>query len=215
MHDDRRLIERRIRRALDERIRPAVYAEFAPVDVAAWQVDGEPVPVSEALAAGYAPFEVGQRWGPPWGTTWFRFTGSVPRAWAGRTVELVLDLGFDQVSPGFQAEGLAYRADGAPVKGINPFNAWIPVTDTDLTFYVEAAANPVILDFRHPYRPTLLGDVETAGREPLYRLAMAQLAVFDREVWELVADLEVLDQLMHALSTDSARRWEILRACDR
>jgi alpha-mannosidase len=215
MHDDRRLIERRIERILNERIRPAVYSEFAPVEVAAWHLPGEPVPVSEALAAGYAPFEVGERWGPPWGTTWFRFTGSVPRAWSGRTVELLLDLGFDQVNPGMQAEGLVYRADGTAVKGLNPCNAWVPVAGTDVTYYVEAAANPVILNFRHPFRPTRLGDVETAGREPLYRLAMAQLAVFDQEVWELVADLEVLDQLMLALSPDSGRRWEILRACER
>ncbi|WP_028924272.1 alpha-mannosidase [Pseudonocardia acaciae] len=216
MHDDRKLIEQRISRVLDERVRPAVYSAFAPVEVAAWDVPGEPVPVSEALAASFEPFRVGEQWGPPWGTTWFRFTGAVPPEWAERAVELVLDLGFDQVNPGFQAEGLVYRADGTPVKGLNPFNAWVPVTGSDdVVLYVEAAANPVILDPRHPFRPTPLGDLRTAGREPLYRLAMAQLAVFDEEVWGLVADLEVLDQLMLALPVESGRRWEILRACDR
>ncbi|WP_158889657.1 alpha-mannosidase [Amycolatopsis anabasis] len=220
MHDDRKLIEGRIERVLGERVRPAVYPESIPVRVAAWHAPGEPVPPATALAAEFGPFAVGEEWGPAWGTTWFRFTATVPAAWAGRVVELVVDLGFDRVMPGFQCEGLVYSGDGTPVKGLNPRNGWVrvgaPVAGgEEIVYYVEAAANPVIHDERYLFRPTRLGDLETAGPEPLYRLARASLAVFDEEVWELVADVEVLDQLMRALPVDSARRWEILRALDR
>ncbi|MFF0853957.1 alpha-mannosidase [Streptomyces sp. NPDC003280] len=219
MHDDRSLVEARLRRVLDERLRPAVYPESVPLRVAVWHAPGEPVPVAEGLAAEPEPIEVGARWGAPWGTSWFRVTGTVPEAWAGRTVEALLDLGFDENMPGFQCEGLVYRPDGTPVKGLNPRNQWVRVGapvdgGEEVRLHVEAASNPVILDY-HPFRPTRLGDKDTAGHEPQYTLTRMDLAVFDETVWRLVLDLEVLGELMAELPEDSARRHDILRAVDR
>lgn len=219
MHDDRALVEARLKRVLDERIRPAVYPESVPLDVAVWNAPGEPVPVSEGLAAVPEPVRVGDMWGAPWGTSWFTVTATVPDRWAGRTVEAVLDLGFDENMPGFQCEGLVYRPDGTPVKGLNPRNQWVrvaaPATGGEqVRLHVEAASNPVILDY-HPFVPTPLGDKETAGSDPQYKLARMDLAVFDETVWQLVIDLEVLGELMHELPADGARRHEILRAVGR
>ncbi|MGV9907065.1 alpha-mannosidase [Streptomyces sp. NPDC003388] len=219
MHDDRSLVEARLRRVLDERLRPAVYPESVPLRAAVWHAPGEPVPVAEGLAAEPEPIEVGARWGAPWGTSWFRVTGTVPEAWAGRTVEALLDLGFDENMPGFQCEGLVYRPDGTPVKGLNPRNQWVRVGapvdgGEEVRLHVEAASNPVILDY-HPFRPTRLGDKDTAGHEPQYTLTRMDLAVFDETVWRLVLDLEVLGELMAELPEDSARRHDILRAVDR
>ncbi|MGW2856191.1 hypothetical protein ACWDAZ_30840, partial [Streptomyces sp. NPDC001215] len=59
MHDDRTLVEGRLRRVLDERIRPAVYPESVPLTVAVWHAPGEPVPVAEGLAAPAEPIAVG------------------------------------------------------------------------------------------------------------------------------------------------------------
>lgn len=81
-------------------------------------------------------------------------------------------------------------------------------------YYVEAAANPVVLGVP-PFRPTELGDRGTAHDRPLYAVRGAELAVFDATVWELVQDMEVLDQLMRELPVDSPRRWELLRALER
>lgn len=36
MHDDRTLVEARLKRVLDERIRPAVYPESVPLEVMVW-----------------------------------------------------------------------------------------------------------------------------------------------------------------------------------
>ncbi|MCA1223765.1 alpha-mannosidase [Streptomyces sp. 8L] len=219
MHDDRSLVEARLKRVLDERIRPAVYPEAVPMEVAVWTAPGEPVPVAEGLAAEPSPVSVGDRWGAPWGTSWFRVRGTVPAAWAGRTVEALLDLGFDENMPGFQCEGLVYRPDGTPVKGLNPRNQWVRVAERaeggeDVRLHIEAASNPVLLDY-HPFLPTPLGDKETAGSDPLYRIARMDLAVFDETVWQLVIDLEVLGELMAELPVEGSRRWEILRAVDR
>ncbi|MFD8688128.1 alpha-mannosidase [Streptomyces sp. NPDC059651] len=219
MHDDRSLVEARLKRVLDERIRPAVYPESVPLDVAVWNAPGEPVPVAEGLAGPTEPIAVGDRWGAPWGTCWFRVSGTVPEAWAGRTVEALLDLGFDENMPGFQCEGLVYRPDGTPVKGLNPRNQWVRVGapaegGEEVLLHIEAASNPVILDY-HPFLPTTLGDKDTAGDEPQYTLARMDLAVFDEHVWNLVQDLEVLGELMQELPVEGARRWDILRAVGR
>ncbi|TMR08153.1 alpha-mannosidase [Nonomuraea turkmeniaca] len=219
MHDDRTLVEARLRRVLDERIRPAVYPEAVPLDVAVWHAPGEPVPVAEGLAAAPEPIAAGTAWGAPWGTSWFTVTGTVPREWTGRTVEALLDLGFDESVPGFQSEGLVYRPDGSPVKGLNPRNHWVRVGSPvdggeQVRLHIEAASNPVILG--HPrFQPTQLGDKETAGDDPLYTLGRMDLAVFDETVWHLVMDLEVAGELMAELPVESARRWELLRAVDR
>ncbi|MEU7644516.1 alpha-mannosidase [Streptomyces huasconensis] len=219
MHDDRTLVEARLKRVLDERIRPAVYPASVPLDVAVWHAPGEPVPVAEGLAAEPSPTAVGERWGAPWGTSWFRVTGTVPKEWAGRTVEAILDLGFDENMPGFQCEGLVYRPDGTPVKGLNPRNQWVRIAAPAeggevVRLHIEAASNPVILDY-HPFLPTRLGDKETAGSEPQYTLERMDLAVFDETVWQLVIDLEVLGELMRELPEDSGRRYDIVRAVGR
>ncbi|MER5968741.1 glycoside hydrolase family 38 C-terminal domain-containing protein [Streptomyces sp. NPDC002055] len=216
MHDDRSIVESRLHRVLTERIRPAVHGRCVPLTVERWDTPGEPVPVAEGLAAAYGPARAGDRWGPAWGTSWFRVRGRVPEEWAGRTVEAVLDLGFDRGMPGFQCEGLVYRPDGEAVKGLHPYNDWVRVGDParggeEVLLYVEAAANPVLAG----QTPTRQGDRLTAGEEPLYRIARMDLAVFEADVWELVQDLEVLGGLMLQLPEGDARRWELLRAAER
>ncbi|WP_163506344.1 alpha-mannosidase [Fodinicola acaciae] len=218
MHDDRKLIEDRLSRALRQRIRPALYVRTAPLTVRAWHVDGEPVPTADALAAHadgrFESFEVGQAWGTPWSTTWFELTGEVPADWRGERVEVVLDLGFEGDGPGFQAEGLAYDIDGVPIKGISPKNAYVPVADGtgNVHIFVEAAANPAVL---HDFLPTDLGDKLTAPQVKIYRLAKAEIAVRDEDVWQLIHDVEVLDEVMRELPVTEPRRHLILRALER
>ncbi|HEY3632739.1 MAG TPA: glycoside hydrolase family 38 C-terminal domain-containing protein [Jatrophihabitantaceae bacterium] len=216
MHDDHVLIEQRLRRTLS-RVERAVYTQRAPLDVAVWPVDGEPVPVAEALAAKYEPARVGDRWGPPWGTAWLKITGAVPETWAGRRVEALIDIGFRATEyTGFHAEGLVYRRDGSPVKALNPPTQWVPIAaDEPVELYVEAAANPIILERDNLFWPTQLGDKSTAGSEPLYRIERVELAILEETVWELQHDLEVLGQLEAELDLGDPRRWQILRALDR
>jgi alpha-mannosidase len=218
MHDDRRQVEDRLDRVLRERIRPAQYAASVPLDLAAWHVPDEPVPVADALNAGYEAFAVGSAWGRPWSTSWFRATGAVPDGWAGRRVEAVFDLGFHGGWPGTQAEALAHDLAGRPLKGVAPVNAYVPIADAALGgepvgLLIEAGANPDILG--RGFLPTPLGDRATAGDQPLYRFGRADIAVLDEDVWHLCLDLDVLGELMRQLGTGDPRRHEILRAIER
>lgn len=216
MHDHRELVETRLRRTISDRIRPAIHGPSVPLEASAWEVPGEPVPVEVARDASYAPFEIGGRWGKPWGTTWFRLRGQVPAEWAGHTVEARIDL-FSGPGPGFQAEGLLYPVDaGGPIRGVHPDHQAVPVellADGDLVdVLLEAAANPMVAA---SYRPTPLGDPATAGDQPLYRLNRAELAVRNDDVWHLDLDLQVLTGLMRELGPDDPRRHELLHVLDR
>ncbi|MFI1393664.1 alpha-mannosidase [Streptomyces sp. NPDC020681] len=218
MHDERRRIEERVERLLEQRIQPAVHAAAVPFEVEAWEAPDEPVPFAEAASQTYEPFAMGTPWGPPWGTTWFKVRGEVPAEWAGRRVEAVFDLGFVGDWPGNQAEALVHTLDGSPLKAVNPQNQYVPVANPAsgkerVDYLVEAASNPDILanDFRGP---TPLGDKATAGRKPLYTFARADLAVLDEDVWHLSLDLQVLRELMLELGEQDPRRHEIMHALD-
>lgn len=201
MHDDRELVEERIRRELTERIRPLVHPHRVALAV-------EAGPALDDLA----PFRVGERWGAPWSTTWFRFTGAVPAAWSGHPVEALVDLGFRADPPGFQCEGLVRDAEGRVVQGLHPRRHAVPVDGAGpVELIVEAAANPGFPAFR----PSALGDPATAGDRSLYRLVRAELVVVDRQAEELLIDLELLDGLMRALPVGLPRRAALLRAIER
>lgn len=214
MHRSLSNLTLRIERAVNERLLPALYRDVEPVRVEAAHLPGEPVPASEALAMTYQPFAVGQPWGRAWSTTWFRFTGVVPERMRGGRVELLVDLGFEQAGPGFRSEGLAYTADGTPIKGIEPRTAYVPIARSaaggePVEVYVEAAANP-----RFDGTVSPLGDPETVPDVPLYRLDRAELAVLDEEVQALVLDVQVLHRLALTLAETDPRHHEIRRALE-
>jgi len=240
MHDDRQLTEGRLRRFRAERLQPAVYRERLPLNVSAWAAPGEPVSFADAIDAPYTPMAPGAAWGRPWGTTWLHVTGAVPQAWLAPgddvRIEVVVDLGFDKATPGFQAEGLAFDLGGSPLKTIAPRNSHLPLEllpagggrstgdtaaesdgnhriDLAVDFYVEAASNPDVA--AGAFAPTPMGDPATAGDAPLYRLGAVDLALRDVVVWELLRDVEVLDGLMHELPAELPRRALILRALER
>ena len=60
MHDTAVLIEARVRRFIDERLRPNVHGDLTPAVLASWEVPGEPVPFTEAVGQVYEHFAVGE-----------------------------------------------------------------------------------------------------------------------------------------------------------
>jgi alpha-mannosidase len=218
VHDRRAEIEGRLRRVLGERLRPALHTTLQALTVEVWHVTtapdggvGEPVPFRVARDAPYQPCRIGDRWGPAWGTSWFRLTADVPSE--AIDVEAVVDLGWTGAHPGFQAEGLVHRPDGMIVKGLNPRNQWVPVRAGEpVEWYVEAAANPTVLTGWHP---TGQGDRLTSSREPLYALRRADVCRREVDVSELVSDLEVVDGLRRSLHDDDQRSWELAYAVER
>lgn len=190
-----------------QRIQAATEAASHPLEVTCRDLPGEPEPFADAVSGAFVPGVVGRAWGPPWSTTWFRFTGEVPAAMRGRRVELVVDLGFSG-GPGFQAEGLAYTPDGRILKGVEPRTTYVPVEPgaTEVDVYVEAAANPTVLE----NEAAAYGDKHTAPPGPLYELRRADLVVVHEDVRALELDVEVLYELAEQLHGDDPRRHRIM-----
>jgi alpha-mannosidase len=220
MHDNRRITEVRLERFVRERLYPAIYTRTLPLALSSWDVPGEPVPASEALRQDFAPQAQGAPWGKPWSTKWLRLQGEVPEGWGAApncTVEILVDLGFIDETPGFQCEGIAWRPDGTIIKAISPRNHHVPLkllgSGMSVDFYVEAAANPDIAQGWF-FAATPLGSRDTAGEEHQYRLGRIAIAERDETVWELHQDVWTLNGLMHELPMDLPRRHEILRALE-
>ncbi|MFL6163729.1 MAG: alpha-mannosidase [Jatrophihabitantaceae bacterium] len=218
MHDNLAQLTARVQRSYRERVLPARYRASVPVAVTAWEVPDEPVPFAEIAGKPFQPLAEGQSWGRPWSTHWLRITATVPSDWPATVpVELLVDLGFATGSPGFQAEGLVWSADGRIVKGLEPRNTHVPLKTPpgqSCTLYVEAAANPDI-GAGWTFQPTPMGDPATAPQRPLYRFAGARLGLLDEQVCALERDLWVLDGLLAELPDSTPRHARIARALER
>ncbi|CAL4859154.1 glycoside hydrolase family 38 C-terminal domain-containing protein [Microbacterium sp. MM2322] len=217
MHRNDRLALQRIDRLAGDRLAPALYRETTPLQISAWEVPGEPVPFADAVGQTYTPVAEGTAWGRPWGTVWFHVTGSVPASWrdlAGTRPEIVVDLGFDGSGPGFQAEALVFRPDGSIVKAIEPRNASVPVDGDEIDLWIEAAGNPSVAG-TFTFAATPLGDLQTAGDEPIYRLRRLELGLLDETVWELQQDIWTLRGLVDQLEPNRTRHARVLAALGR
>ncbi|MDO4665514.1 MAG: glycoside hydrolase family 38 C-terminal domain-containing protein [Actinomycetaceae bacterium] len=198
------LILKRVHRTLTERVMRCVYTKKTPLQVQIWRVpDEDDGTVGEPTKGpgDFSPFQVGKPWGKPWQTVWFRFQGRTPaQLGEDEQFEAVINLGWADHSPGFQAEGLVRDEGGHVLKAINPRNQWVPLPqtpNTDFSFTVEAAANPLLLDVL-PFQKTADGDKLTAGGEQIYTLTQADLAVMNKTVAALVIDLQMLHELLAA-----------------
>ncbi|QTX04218.1 alpha-mannosidase [Agromyces archimandritae] len=225
MHDRSALAEIRIDRFVRERLERAVHRDARPLRLEAWEAPGEPVAFEEAAGGAYRPIAVGDRWGRPWGTTWFRVRGEVPGTWrdddgmlpAGTRAEVVVDLGFRAGQPGFQCEAMVWSTDGRPVRGIAPRNNAVVeavAADGTVDVFIEGASNPDVGSL-FTFDPTPVGDPATAGDEPIYTLRHVDLRLRDLEVAALLADTRALRGLVDQLDAGSPRRAEILIALER
>jgi alpha-mannosidase len=202
--------EGRIRLAL-RRIEKLLYPETSPVEVAAWNVGGEPVPAEKAFKAKYSPFSVGEMWGGLWDTTWFRIRGEVPKEWKGR--EVVVRVRLTNIGrEGFTAEGLIFQ-NGKPVRAINANRREVEIAKKakggeKFEFFVEAAANGGTNEAGETQGlnlPDYTGDRR-------YRLEQAELATFDQEAFDFFNDFKLAFEAMESLPEDSQRRGELRAA---
>jgi len=181
------------------------------LELSAFAVRREPIPYSEAVRGEFQPFKVGDAWGTPWSTTWFRVRGRVPEAWAGRRVVARFDLGFDGPT-GFTCEALAWK-DGRPWRGVDPNHRWLPVDQADVDFYLEAAANPRATESGKEPAPSMIALRESP--EPAFRFRQAELAI-DEPPTPAPTDIQLdpahrITAVGHA-HIDTAWEWPIREA---
>lgn len=187
MYKHPRITQERLQHALQKRIRPLIYSCGPALEIQATVLEGEPLAWDKVKKRPFTPFAPETPWGRPWETTWFRFSGTIPAAWAGLEVVALIDLGaVPHVSEGFTVEGQVWQ-DGVPTRALNVNRRDVPVTTSArageaFEFYVEAAANP------HDPEVALFHDPAAA---PRFKLRQAQLAIFNREMWNYCQDFRL------------------------
>jgi alpha-mannosidase len=200
----------RLRQVLETRLLPAILSEKAPLELTAFCVRGEPISYADAVRGSFAPVKIGDAWGPPWSTTWFRVRGAVPAAWAGQKVVALFDLGYEGTT-GFTCEALAWL-DGRPWRGVDPNHRWLPIAGSEVDLYLEAAANPTASVSGPGSAPSMIA--LRASHEPAFTLRVAELRIQHEHHRKLALDFKVLLELAEVLP-DGDRRAEIEEALER
>ncbi len=212
----------RLRRLLNQRVRPAIVSAVQKMEVAASPELFETLPIEMVASLGQRPFAIGDSWGRPWHTTWFamraRVTDDIATLLAaGDRHELVahIDLGFTGRGDGFQVEGMVWH-NGQRVQAVQPDRRLIPIelsaddggslASSSVEIWVEAMATPIIAGHESGYGPTHLGDPATAGDTPLYLLRRAELGVLNRDVSDLAVMLHALMDLIIDLDERDPQR---------
>ena len=194
-----------------KRVQDQVYSDRMPLtcEFAATQA---PVAFKDRLALTYKSIQANEVWGKNWDSAWFHVTGSVPAEFTGKELMFLMYIG---------GEGLIFDAEGTPVCGLTGGSVYTGdffknnyligkdlKAGDKLEFWVEGAAN------------TLFGMVfdetkELITEHPQGRftgtLMECSLAVFEREVWALMLDLEVLISLISGLPEKDFRRRRYAR----
>jgi len=186
-------------------LRGRIYTDHAPVQLAVFHAPGR-ITYGEALQGDYQPLQVGEQFGPRWSTHWVKVDGQIPAEWAGREVHFLWDS---------NSEGCVWE-NGQPQQGLtgssSGWDSGAVRSDYRLTkaaaggealqLYVEVAVNGL---FGAPPMPV---------RNNLGLLIQAEIAVFDREAWNLLWNFRIVADMAQHLPANTARGAQALFAAN-
>ncbi len=160
-------------------------------------INQKEISIPEGKVWQFSDIKKGEEWGKTWGSSWFRFTGTIPAGWQGQEVGALLDL---------EAEGCIFKA-GVPWQGLTNKIHWNASSDKRLAIIsAKAIGGEEIFLLVEGGANGLFG----AGQE-FYRLQQAELCLIDRKVWQLYFDLEAIASLITKLPAGSPRRQKLIR----
>nr|XP_058950713.1 alpha-mannosidase 2C1-like isoform X3 [Pocillopora verrucosa] len=160
------------------------------------------VPYNEAVCGKFAEAQVGNSYGPTWSTHWFKVVIDIPEEWTGEIVHFRWNSG---------SEAMVWQ-EGKPKQGLTGEDGHQQRTDYVLstkatpgscTLYVEMAANGMFGAGKD-------GLINAPDPKRHYTLSMAEIAVFDAEVYEVLMDLTVIIDLAKNLSQENPRAFQAL-----
>ena len=181
-----------------------IYTDRAPVMLSVYHAPDR-ITYDEAMRGAYLPTQVGEKFEPFWSTHWFRVEITIPSGWGGKEVHLLWDS---------SSEAEVYQ-EGKPVQGLTgSMNMWTPQTirpefiltknakggETQV-LYIEMAVNH-LFGLGSTYDPVRLSQVGI--------LRQAEIAVFDREAWDLMWDYQVIADMAQNLPLNTPRGAQAL-----
>jgi alpha-mannosidase len=159
------------------------------------------IPYAEAVRGEYRPAQVGEVFGPAWSTHWFRADIAIPSSWEGREVHLLWDSSSEACiwQDGEPRQGLAGSGPSPWEQGAR--RAAYPLTRSAkggerIGLYIEMACNGLF------------------GADPkhIFPLKQAEIALFDREAWDLLWDFTIVADMAWHLPPSSPRAGQALFA---
>lgn len=185
-----------------------LYVDRAPVTLSVFNAPDR-ITYEEAMRGEYRPCQVGEKFGPFWSTHWFRVEITLPATWSGKEVHFLWDS---------SSEAEVWQ-DGQPLQGLT--GSWSMTT-------LDAVRPEFVLTKNAQGGETVLLYVEMAvnnmfglGSEPdPVRLAQAgtllqaEIAVFDREAWDLFWDYKVIADMAQNLPLNTPRGGQALFAAN-
>jgi alpha-mannosidase len=208
---EQRVLYRDKIRKFISRLKKLPLAEYRVLS-AEYAVSKEQVLFSDRLGLSYAEISEKAKWGSEWDSGWFHLKGEVPSEWKGR--EVVADLDFN-------GEGLVFSTDGVPLQGLSHGSVFGGMTRSvyrlfdkakggeEVDLWIETAATGLFGVDRDEDAPR-----DCPKRHGTYSgiVSRIRVAAFDRELWQLCLDMDLLFLLMEALDEDSTRAARILAA---
>ena len=170
-----------------------IYSGHEPVKDFSFFETSEHISAREASKRKFKPCKIGQAWGGPWATAWFRARFAMPASMAGKNVVARFDV---------QGEGVAF-IDNVPVVGVSGTRDEVVLPKSaragrKFEILVEAGTN--------------------SGRGPLSHrpsVTLAALTVVNEEARQLFRDLTFLYEIVHHLEPSSTRHAEVRRALEK
>ncbi|NP_001090678.1 alpha-mannosidase 2C1 [Xenopus tropicalis] len=186
----------------DCNLRGKLFGATCPLDSISYFLTEQRISYEEAVKREFQPAQIGQTFGPTWWTCWFKVHVSIPKEWLGEEVHLrwVCD-----------GEAMVWK-DGEPVQALTnegQKNSYILAGEfkshdpQSITIYIEVACNGLFgAGQGSMIAPTDLNKT--------FCLQKAELAIFRRDVQELLLDFQVIYDMAKCLGEDNQRGFQAL-----
>ncbi|XP_067676856.1 alpha-mannosidase 2C1-like isoform X2 [Haliotis asinina] len=164
------------------------------------QAADDTVTFAQAVNLSYDEVKVGQAFGPLWSKHWFRLHVKIPESWSGEEVRLVWNSESEcQVwVEGKPRQGLSCRKERYDYT----ITSCVDAGALDHIIYIEMSVNGVFYNFNE------------APPDFKATLTTAEIRVFDRHVFNVSMDLQVLYEMAKDLPSDSCMSEHALRAAN-
>uniref|UniRef100_A0A3B3XAV2 alpha-mannosidase n=1 Tax=Poecilia mexicana TaxID=48701 RepID=A0A3B3XAV2_9TELE len=183
----------------DCNLRGRLYGESYPLQTISFFLSQTRIPFAEASKQNFAPYKIGDTFGPTWWTCWFKVSLTIPKSWRGKEVHLLWES---------DGEGMVWR-NGQPVQGLTKEGEKTSYILCDclkdeepqsVTLYVEVACNG------------LFGAGQgfmIAAPDPkrMFSVQKAELVIFNRDVQKLLTEFEMLVDIVKAQQFEWVKSW--------
>ncbi|CAL4079511.1 unnamed protein product, partial [Meganyctiphanes norvegica] len=145
----------------------------------------------------FTPVKIGDSFGPTWSTHWFKLQFNIPDEWCGKEVRLRWKS---------QSESMVWSKEGEPLQGLSTgishqmrsdfriSQCWDKKSES-FCYYIEMACNNMFGAGNN-------GMISPPDMNKQFTLELAEISVFDVDVYKLLIDLQILHDMAKNLKDD-------------